>query len=61
MPLKYLGNGEAILGFPARDMTDEEILKYARKFLAQSGLYAEVNNAPAAQAPKQKTSKENDK
>lgn len=59
MPLKYLGKGEAILGFPARDLNDEEILKYAKKFLAQNGLYTEVKEEPPAS--KTKAVKESDK
>lgn len=46
MPLKYIGNGEALLGFPAKDLSDDEILQYAKKFLVQNGLYIETFEPP---------------
>lgn len=60
MPLKYVGHGEAILGFPAKDLSDEDILKFAKKFLVQNGLYVEVKPEPEAPA-KEKKVKESDK
>jgi hypothetical protein len=31
MPLKYIGNGQYIMGCPAHDLTDDEITTYADK------------------------------
>ena len=39
--LKYVGNGW-IHGVPARDLTDEEVKKYGKKQLLESGLYIEI-------------------
>ena len=38
--MKYLHNG-FMKGVPARDLTDEEVKKYGRKRLLDSGLYEE--------------------
>ena len=38
--MKYLHNG-FLKGVPARDLTDEEVKKYGRKRLLDSGLYEE--------------------
>ena len=61
MALKYIGNGDYILNIPARDLTDDEVKDIQgrfgytdlRKFLVDSGYYAE----PTKSAPK-KTKKE---
>ena len=38
--LKYVGNGW-IHGVPARDLSDEEVKRYGKKRLLDSGLYIE--------------------
>ena len=42
--LKYIGNGW-IHGIPARDLSDEEVQKYGKKQLIESGLYIEANKS----------------
>ena len=39
--MKYLHNG-FVKGIPARDLTDEEVSKFGKKRLLDSGCYAEV-------------------
>ena len=39
--MKYIGNGVFIVGVPSRDLTDEEVRQFGKKFLLDSGLYAE--------------------
>ena len=39
MPLNYIGNGHALRGIPARDLSDAETIWYGEKKLVQSGLY----------------------
>ena len=42
--MKYIGNG-FIVGVPARDLTDEEVMQYGRRRLLDSGLYTEVKKS----------------
>lgn len=42
--MKYIGNGSAIVGIPARDLTPAEVELYGEAFLLASGLY--VKNQP---------------
>jgi hypothetical protein len=42
MTLKYIGNGAALPGVPARDLTDEETHLHGKKRLLKSGLYREI-------------------
>jgi len=42
--LKYIGNG-SLTGIPARDLTDEEVARFGRKRLLDSGLYVEVRES----------------
>lgn len=51
MKLKYIGNGGAIIGIPARDLTEEEVKTIEKEFdvswLIKTGLYkAEEEIAP---------------
>lgn len=39
--LIYVGKGAFIVDIPARDLTDEEVKKYGKKYLLKSGLYVE--------------------
>ena len=36
---KYIGDGAALIGVPARDLTDEEAKQYGERELVKSGLY----------------------
>lgn len=38
--LKYIGKGQFISGFPAKNLTEKQVLDCAMKMLLQSGLYA---------------------
>ena len=60
MTLKYVGKGEAILGFPARDLSDEEVLKYAKKFLVQNASYEEVKEEQKPPPSTKKSGKESE-
>lgn len=37
----YVGNGGFIPGVPARDLTDEEVKRWGKQLLLNSGLYVE--------------------
>lgn len=39
--MKYIGNGSFLPDIPARDLSDDEVKLYGRKFLLESGLYIE--------------------
>lgn len=47
--VKYIGKA-FIVGIPARDLTDEEAAQFGKKFLLDSGLYAE--DAPVRKSKK---------
>ena len=40
--MRYVGNGNAMIGIPARDLTQEEVNKYGETVLLYSGLYVKV-------------------
>lgn len=40
--LKFIGNNAHLDNIPARDLNDEEVIKYGKKKLLESGLYVEV-------------------
>lgn len=40
--MKYIGNGSFLPDIPARDLSDDEVKLYGRKFLLESGLYEEI-------------------
>jgi len=42
MTLKYVGNGSAIPGVPARDLTEAETSLHGKRRLVKSGLYREI-------------------
>lgn len=42
--LKYKGNG-SLPGIPARNLTDEEVIKFGKRRLLESGLYVEVKKS----------------
>jgi len=42
MTLKYVGNGAALPGVPARDLTEEETHLHGKRRLVKSGLYREI-------------------
>jgi len=44
--LKYVGNGW-IHGVPARDLSGEEVRKYGKQRLLDSGLYIEIKDKTA--------------
>ena len=37
--LKYIGNGTALIGVPTRDLTAEEVKRFGKEILLESGLY----------------------
>jgi hypothetical protein len=39
--MKYIGNGNFLPDIPARDLTEDEVKKFGKKKLLDSGLYAE--------------------
>ena len=39
MAMKYIIGSGSLPGIPARDLTDDEVLKFGRVFLLKSGLY----------------------
>jgi len=41
MAMKYIIGSGSLPGIPARDLTDEEVLKFGRVFLLKTGLYQE--------------------
>ena len=44
--LRYVGKGKAIIGIPARDLSDEEVEKYGgEEELIATGLYEKVEKA----------------
>ena len=52
MELKYIGRGW-LPGVPARDLSKEEVEVHGgKKFLLETGLYAEKSKAPKKLAPK---------
>lgn len=54
--MKYIGNGNAIVGVPARDLTPEEVEKFGEAFLLESGLYEREKEKPAKVYKKQQES-----
>ncbi|MCP4010012.1 MAG: hypothetical protein GY726_10930 [Proteobacteria bacterium] len=40
---KYIGKGSALLGVPARDLTDNEVKEHGTKFIERSGLYKKIS------------------
>lgn len=40
--LKYIGNGSQLVGVPTRDLSAEEVKRYGKKILLESGLYVEL-------------------
>ena len=53
--LKYVGGG-FLRGVPARDLSDDEAVKYGKVRLIKSGLYSEIQKA--IKPPKKKAVKE---
>lgn len=41
MTWKYIGEGSALAGMPARDLTDEEFAEYSKAFKAREGVAIE--------------------
>lgn len=64
MSLIYLG-GAALIGIPARDLTDDEVEKFGgEKFLLKSGLYtqpAQPKQGKTKQAPALSAAQEGEK
>ena len=56
MKLIYIGNGAALIGVPARDLTDEEIKQLEKEFdieqLVKSGLYKNAGDFDKQDAEK---------
>jgi hypothetical protein len=54
--LTYIGNGAALIGVPARDLTEEEVKELSKEFdidkLIGSGLYARPGAFDKADAEK---------
>lgn len=50
--MKYIGKGAFLIGVPARDLTDEEAVKFGERMLVESGMYLRVG--VKADAPQSK-------
>lgn len=50
--LKYIGDGTALVGVPARDLTETEANLYGRAVLLMSGLYVLAGSNKKAYVPK---------
>lgn len=51
--LKWIGREkgiEGLPGIPARDLSDEEVAKFGKKKLLESGLYVEAKKEPKFKA-----------
>lgn len=46
--MKYIGNGNFLPNVPARDLTEEEVKQFGKKFLLDSGLYKEIKKKEEA-------------
>ena len=46
MAMKYIIGSGSLPGLPARDLTDDEVLKFGRLFLLRSGLYQDEKEKP---------------
>jgi len=60
MTLKYTGNGAALLGVPARDLTEEEIHLHGKRRLVKSGLYREIKKPKSTHEKPENPDGEND-
>lgn len=49
--LKYVGNGDWLLGVPARDLTEQEVEVLGKTELVASGLYEEYPKPPRKRKP----------
>lgn len=59
--LKYVGNGQFLIGVPNRDLSEQEIndLGLDREVLLRSGLYKEVKDAKHSSEHTDKTEHDN--
>lgn len=52
--LRYIGQGAAIVGIPARNLTDEEVKRFGKSRLLKTGLYVQVRaSRPKEDEPEQ--------
>jgi hypothetical protein len=60
--LQYIGKGDALVGVPARDLTDEDLQGIGHEFtwesLIRSGLYKKVEAETPKAEPKKATAKD---
>lgn len=53
--LKYIGNGTALPGIPARDLSDDEVKRHGgTRFLVSTGLYEYIKKPPKQAAEEDK-------
>lgn len=52
MSMKYIGKGEFVPPYPARDLSDDEVKEFGKDALLATGLYAEEGSGKPAAAPK---------
>lgn len=52
MKVRYIGNGNFVIGLPARDLNADEVRKFGIERLLKSGLYEEVKRKPKAELEK---------
>ena len=60
MKMKYIGNGNFLIGIPARDLSADEVKRLGKDRLEKSGLYAEQKRKPKAVEPEEITTFEED-
>jgi hypothetical protein len=53
--LKYIGGGDALIGVPARDLSNEEVEELGKAALLNSGLYQEIKTKAKKAAKPQVT------
>jgi hypothetical protein len=50
--MTYIGDGTALIGVPARNLTAEEVEQFDKALLLESGLYVEIKKAYAPKPTK---------
>lgn len=50
--LIYIGNGAYVPGYPARDLTRDEVTQHGKDALLATGLYQEPSESKSVPAPK---------
>ena len=52
MKVRYIGNGNFVIGLPARDLNADEVRKFGLSKLLKSGLYEEIKRKSKAELEK---------